>query len=46
LGSMEIFWFSGSGNSLALARDLAAKTGTKLTALAPLIKARKGKQSR
>ena len=41
LGSMEIFWFSGSGNSLALARELAAKTGAKLTALAPLIKAEK-----
>lgn len=36
---MEIYWFSGTGNSLAVARDLAEKTGAKLKPLAPLAKA-------
>jgi ferredoxin len=38
LGNLEIFWFSGTGNSLAIARDLAEKTGAKLTPLIPLLK--------
>lgn len=37
---MEIYWFSGTGNSLALARDLALITGARLKPLAPLIKAK------
>ena len=36
---MEIYWFSGTGNSLAVARDLAEKTGAKLKPLAPLANA-------
>lgn len=39
MGSLEIYWFSGTGNSLAIARDLAEKTGAKLTPLTPLLKA-------
>jgi Na+-translocating ferredoxin:NAD+ oxidoreductase RNF subunit RnfB len=40
LGNVEIYWFSGTGNSLALARDLAVKTGAQLTPLAPLIQSK------
>lgn len=40
MGNVEIYWFSGTGNSLALARDLAEKTGAQLTPLAPLIKSK------
>jgi ferredoxin len=40
LGNVEIYWFSGTGNSLALAKDLAVKTGAQLTPLAPLIKSK------
>lgn len=36
---MEIYWFSGTGNSLAVARNLAEKTGAKLKPLAPLANA-------
>jgi Na+-translocating ferredoxin:NAD+ oxidoreductase RNF subunit RnfB len=45
LGNVEIYWFSGTGNSLALARDLAEKTGAQLTPLAPLIKSKTIKSS-
>lgn len=40
LDDLEIFWFSGSGNSLALARELAVQTGAKLKPLATLISAK------
>jgi ferredoxin len=40
LGNTEIYWFSGTGNSLAIARDLAEKTGAQLTPVAPLMKAK------
>lgn len=40
MGNVEIFWFSGTGNSLALAKDLAVKTGAHLTPLAPLIQSK------
>jgi len=39
LGNVEIYWFSGTGNSLALARQLAEITGAQLKPLAPLLKA-------
>jgi flavodoxin len=39
LVNLEIFWFSGTGNSLAVARNLAEKTGARLTPLTPLLKA-------
>ncbi len=35
--STEIYYFSGTGNSLAAARDIARKTGGKLIPIAPLM---------
>jgi ferredoxin/flavodoxin len=35
--SMEIYYFSGTGNSLAVARDLAAATGAELIAIAAVM---------
>ncbi len=40
MGSKEIYWFSGTGNSLALARELALQTDAELKPLAPLINAK------
>ncbi|MFO8191368.1 MAG: EFR1 family ferrodoxin [Bacillota bacterium] len=40
MGNVEIYWFSGTGNSLAIARELAGKIGAELKPLAPLITAK------
>jgi flavodoxin len=40
LSNVEIYWFSGTGNSLAIARALAEKTSAQLTPIATLIKAK------
>ena len=39
MGDVEIYWFSGTGNSLFLARRLAEKTGAHLKPLASLLNA-------
>ncbi len=45
MSDVEIYWFSGTGNSLALARNLAEKTGARLIPLASLINAETIKSS-
>jgi len=40
LSNVEIYWFSGTGNSLAVARYLAEKTGAQIKPLAPLLEAK------